>query len=252
MTSGEDLHLAVGAYVLHALPPAEEAAFEEHLAGCEECRAEVAAHLEIITRLADAESVSVPPHVRVRTLDAISRIAQDRPRRLPEAGHRTGRRAGHRAVRFALAVSIAAAALLGGVAAWQYSRADDARAQAARAHTANRALTEVVTAPDATLHTGTLTGGGTAAVVVSRSEARAVFAAQDLPALTGDRVYELWYAAAAGDLRSAGLLPGAAGQASRVLRDPPAGAVAVGITIEPAGGSRQPTTDPLVVIPLTA
>ncbi|MFH9860360.1 anti-sigma factor [Streptomyces sp. NPDC017202] len=154
-------------------------------------------------------------------------------------------------MRFALAASIAAAALFGGVAAWQYSRADDARDRAARADTAGRALTEVVTAPDATLHSGSLTGGGAAAVVVSRSEARAVFAAQDLPALTGDKVYELWYAAEAGDLRPAGLLPGTAEQASRVLRGPPAGVVAVGITIEPAGGSRQPTTDPLAVIPIT-
>ncbi|MFJ9719797.1 anti-sigma factor domain-containing protein [Streptomyces sp. NPDC101213] len=248
MTSGGDLHLAVGAYVLHALPPAEEAAFEEHLAGCADCRAEMAAHLEIVTRLAGAESASVPPHVRARTLDAISRTTQDRPRRPPEAGHR----AGHRAVRFALAASTAAAALLGGVAAWQHSRADDARDRAARADAAGRALTELVTAPDATLHTAALTGGGAAAVVVSRSEARAVFAARDLPALKGDEVYELWYAAEAGGLRPAGLLPGAAERASRVLRGPPAGAVAVGITIEPAGGSRQPTTDPLAVIPLTA
>jgi anti-sigma factor RsiW len=243
MTPEKDPHLAVGAYVLHALPPAEEAAFENHLAGCGECRAEVAAFLEITTSLASAETAAVPPHLRARALDAISRIPQDRPRHRHPA-------AGHPAVRFALVVSITAAALLGGVAAWQYSQADDARVQAARAHIANRALTDVVTAPDATLHTGTLTGGGTAAVVVSRSEARAVFAADDLPALAEDKVYELWYAAEAGDLRPAGLLPGTAEQPSRVLEGPLAGAVAVGITIEPAGGSRQPTTDPLALIPI--
>ncbi|MEV5317432.1 anti-sigma factor [Streptomyces sp. NPDC052687] len=244
MTSEEDPHLAVGAYVLHALPPAEEAAFENHLSGCEDCRAEVSAYLEITTRLAEAESASVPPHLRARALDAISRIPQSRPRRLPAAGQR--------AVRFALAASIAAAAFLGGLAVWQYSRAEDARAEAARAHTAAHTLTDVVTASDATLNTAALAGGGTAAVVVSRAEARAVFAADGLPALSEGKVYELWYAAEAGDLRPAGLLPGTAEQVSRALEGPLAGAVAVGITIEPAGGSRQPTTDPLALIPLTA
>ncbi|MFE9835336.1 anti-sigma factor domain-containing protein [Streptomyces sp. NPDC005551] len=244
MTSEEDAHLAVGAYVLHALPAAEEAAFENHLAGCADCRAEVAELLEVVTLLAGAETASVPPHVRARTLEAVSRIPLDRPRR-PSAVRQ-------RAMRFALTASIAAAALLGGAAAWQHSQADDARTQATRAHIAERALTDVVTAPDATLHTGTLTGGGTAAVIVSRSEARALFAAQDLPALAADKVYELWFATTADDLRPAGLLPSGAKRASHVLRGPLAGAVAVGITVEPAGGSRQPTTEPLAVIPITA
>ncbi|USQ85920.1 anti-sigma factor [Streptomyces phaeoluteigriseus] len=242
MTSPEDPHLDVGAYVLHALPPAERAAFENHLAGCADCRAEVAAYQEITARLAEAEATTVPPHLRARTLDIISRTTQDRPRHRP---------ASHRSLRLALAASMATAALLGGVAAWQYSHADDARTQAAQAHTASRAFTDVVTAPDATLHTEKLTGGGRASVVVSRAESRTVFAADGLPALSEDKVYELWYAAEAGDLRPAGLLPGTARQTSRALQGPLAGAVAVGITIEPAGGSRQPTTDPLAIIPIT-
>ncbi|MFD9984022.1 anti-sigma factor domain-containing protein [Streptomyces massasporeus] len=243
MTPSEDPHLDVGAYVLHALPPAEEAAFENHLADCADCRAEVAAYREITARLAEAEATTVPSHLRARTLDLISRTPQDRSRHRPAASHRS--------LRLALAASIATAVLLGGVAAWQYSQADDARTQAAQAHTASQAFTDVVTAPDATLHTEKLTGGGRAAVVVSRAEARAVFAADGLPALSEDKVYELWYAAEAGDLRPAGLLPGAAQQASRALQGSLAGAVAVGITIEPAGGSQQPTTDPLAIIPIT-
>ncbi|MEU9572393.1 anti-sigma factor [Streptomyces massasporeus] len=95
-----------------------------------------------------------------------------------------------------------------------------------------------------------LTGGGREAVVVSRGEARAVFAADGLPALPEDKVYAWWYSAEAGDLRPACLLPGTVHQSSRAREGPSAGAVAVGITIEPAGGSRQPTTDPLA-IPLT-
>ncbi|MGW0580974.1 anti-sigma factor [Streptomyces sp. NPDC002920] len=249
MTTEEDPHLAVGAYVLHALPPAEEAAFENHLAGCDQCRREVAELRETAARLGgSAEDVPVTSQARARTLQAVAHTRQDGVRRRP-------RTSGHRVLRLALAASIAAAAALGGIAVWQHGRADDARDQATlaeqRAWAANSAITDVLTAPDATVHTGELAGGTTAAVVVSRARARAVFAAHGLPALAEGKVYELWYTAEEGDLRPAGLLPGAAQGESRVLKGSPADAVGVGITVEPAGGSEQPTTEPLGIIPIT-
>lgn len=102
------------------------------------------------------------------------------------------------------------------------------------------------------MHTEELTDGTSAAVVVSRQQARAVFTARDLPALPDDKVYELWYAAEAGGLRPAGLLNSSGDRASRVLEGPLGDAVAVGITVEPAGGSDQPTTEPLGIIPIGA
>ncbi|MDR6977284.1 anti-sigma factor RsiW [Streptomyces sp. 3330] len=250
MTPEEDRHLSVGAYVLDALPPAEESAFENHLAGCEQCHREAADLRRVAVRLgASVQHVQVTPQARARTLEAVAHTRQDR---LP---HRS-RAPGRRVLRFALAASIAAAAVLGGIAVRQHVEADDVRARAARAEqqarTAGAAITEVLTAPDATVHTGNLGGAATAAVVVSRDQARAVFAAHGLPALPGGKVYELWYAAEAGDVRSAGLLTGKAANDSRVMKGSPADAVAVGITVEPAGGSPQPTTEPLGVIPLTA
>ncbi|MGW0338062.1 anti-sigma factor [Streptomyces sp. NPDC003011] len=245
MTLQEDPHLALGAYVLHALPPAEEAAFENHLASCETCGHEVASLQEATASLAAVHATPVPPRLRASTLDAITRVSQDRPR------HRT-HTAGRRALHFILAASIAAVATLGGTAIWQHSKAEDARAQAAQARSTNEALTDVVTAPDATLHTAELTGRATAAVVVSRAQGSAVFTAQGLPVLTGNKVYELWYAADTGALRPAGLLQGEMKQSARLLEGPLAGAVAVGITVEPPGGSRQPTTEPLGIISLTS
>ncbi|MET9503530.1 anti-sigma factor [Streptomyces sp. NPDC006622] len=245
MTPQQDPHLALGAYVLHALPPAEEAAFENHLAGCETCRHEVASLQEVTTSLAAVHATPVPPRLRASTLDAITRVPQDHPRRRT---HTAGRRALH----FVLAASIAAVAALGGAVVREHSEAEDAHAQSARARSTNEALTDVVTAPDATLHTAELTGGATAAVVLSRARGSAVFTAQGLPVLTGNKVYELWYAADTGALRPAGLLQGEMKQNARLLEGPLAGAVAVGITVEPPGGSRQPTTEPLGIIPLTS
>ncbi|MER5962305.1 anti-sigma factor [Streptomyces sp. NPDC002057] len=258
MTPAENPHEAVGAYVLHALPPAEEAAFENHLAGCEECRREVDELRGTTARLATAESVTAPPELRQRTLDRIRATPQDhdiRPPRpqlsqvpLPQARRR------RRVASMALAASLAAAAALGGIALWQHSEAEDARARAVQAEERARddgtAVADVLTAPDAALHTEKLSDGATVAVVVSRGEDRAAFTARGLPALTGDQVYELWYAAAAGDLRPAGLLPGSGEESTRLLEGPLGDAVAVGITVEPAGGSDQPTSEPLGLIPI--
>lgn len=248
MTSAENPHDAVGAYVLHALPPAEEAAFENHLAGCAACRREVDDLRRTTARLGGAVGATAPAELRRRTLDRVGTTRQEHTRRPP--------RQRRRLANMALAASLAAAVALGGVAVWQHREAEDARARAVQAEERARddgsAVGDVLTAPDATLHTERLADGASAAVVVSRSQNRAVFTARDLPDLSGARVYELWYAAGSGDLRPAGLLPGTGDRDTRLLEGSLDDAVAVGITVEPAGGSAQPTSEPLGIIPLAA
>ncbi|MFE0652549.1 anti-sigma factor domain-containing protein [Streptomyces sp. NPDC059534] len=244
MTPADSPHAAVGAYVLHALPPAEEAAFENHLASCEACRREADELQRTAASLAAAETIAVPPELRRRTLDRIRTVRQEHTLRRP--------RPHGRVMNMALAASLAVAAALGGFALWQHSEADDARTRAiqaeARTHGDGAAFAAVLTAPDATLHTQKLPDGASAAVVVSHSQNRAAFTARDLPALTGNRVYELWYAAETGDLRPAGLLPASGQDSARLLAGPLGDATAVGITVEPAGGSTQPTSEPLGII----
>lgn len=249
MTTEEVPHQPVGAYVLHALPPTEEAAFERHLDGCHPCRREVAELAEAAARLAltPAGAAAVPADLLGRVLDDISRTPQEHA----PTGPPPGRRKRH-LISWALAASLAAAATLGGIAAWQAVQADDARNQATALQSRNNALAGVLTAPDATLHTTKLADGGSATVIVSRAADRAAFVAADLPALSGDRVYELWYAAPSGDLRPAGLLPGTGDRSAHVLDRPLGRTVAVGITVEPAGGSHRPTTEPLGIIPVAA
>ncbi|PKT68081.1 hypothetical protein CW362_36850 [Streptomyces populi] len=251
MTAEEDPHQPVGAYVLHALPPNEEAAFERHLDGCPACRREAAELAEAAARLAltPARAAVVPADLLDRVLDEISRTPQEHVL----TGLSPGRRKRH-LMSWALAASLAAAATFGGIAAWQSVQANDARNQASGLQNAlqsgNKALAGVLTAPDATLHTTKLADGASAAVIVSRAADRAAFVAADLPALSSDKVYELWYAAPSGGLRPAGLLPGSGGRSARVLDRPLGQTVAVGITVEPVGGSRQPTTEPLGIIPV--
>ncbi|MFF8534997.1 anti-sigma factor [Streptomyces sp. SAS_267] len=244
MTAAEDPHEFVGAYVLHALPAAEEASFENHLAGCAACREEVAELSEVTLRLASDQDATPSPELRRHVLEQIARTRQEHlPHPVPVR---------RRALRAALAACLALAAALGGVAVWQHTEADEARGEVTVRKEQASALTDLLTARDATISTQRLGNGADIGVVASRSQGRAAFIASDLPRLGNDQVYELWYAAKSGGLRPAGLLPGSGGGHARLLLGSLDDVSAVGITAEPAGGSRQPTSDPLGIVTVPA
>jgi hypothetical protein len=78
-------HPDLGGYVLGALEPAERADFEEHLAGCERCQAEVAELRGLPALLEQATPpVEVPPWLRERTFAAVERAAAQQRRRRRE------------------------------------------------------------------------------------------------------------------------------------------------------------------------
>ncbi|MCX4912375.1 anti-sigma factor [Streptomyces sp. NBC_00687] len=244
--TAEDQHQLVGAYVLHALPPDEEAAFDNHLADCAACREEVAELSAVTLELASGHEADPSPELRGRVLDRITRTRQEH---ITATGP-NGRRG--RVLRVALAACLAVAAALGGVAVWQHQQADEARTVASREQARTAAVTDIVTAGDATITTQKLDDGGDISVVASRAQGRAAVVAAGLPQLGKDRVYELWYAAKTGDLRPAGLLPGSGGGHAQVLRGSLEDVAAVGITAEPAGGSEQPTSEPLGIVTVPA
>ncbi|MEU4167137.1 anti-sigma factor [Streptomyces sp. NPDC026665] len=244
MTAPEDPHQLVGAYVLHALSAAEEASFENHLAGCAACRDEVAELSEVTLRLASSQDATPSPELRRDVLERIAHTRQERPARVLPVRRR--------ALRMALAACLALAAALGGVAVWQHTQAEDAQAEVAASEARAAALTDILTARDAKISTQRLDNGADISVVASRSQGRAAFIASDLPRLENDQVYELWYAAESGALRPAGLLPGSGGGHAQLLHGTLDDVSAVGITAEPAGGSRQPTSEPLGIVTVPA
>ncbi|MFD4786902.1 anti-sigma factor domain-containing protein [Streptomyces sp. NPDC058459] len=234
-------HDAVGAYVLDALPPDERAAFENHLAACAACREEAARLMEAVVGLAEATALPPDDAARARVLAGIRNTRQETP---PARADRA-----RRLLPWALAACLAVAVAGGSVAWWQHEEARDARRTAQEQERRTASLADVVTAPDATVRTGELSNGARASVVVSRQRQRSAFVAAGLPALGGGRVYQLWYADN-GAFRPAGLLSGTGGRQGRVLLGPLGRATAVGITAEPAGGSKQPTAAPLAVVQL--
>ncbi|MFG3658619.1 anti-sigma factor domain-containing protein [Streptomyces sp. NPDC047706] len=243
----DDPHVDIGAFVLHALPADEEAAFENHLASCDSCRREADQLSWTVGELAGAESRAPSADVRRRVLEQIGTVRQDGPAEAVSRRHRRRQRI----LVLALAVSVAAALALGGVAWWQHSEADTARGQVADARAGTTELAEILAAPDVTITTGDLARGGTASVIASRSRDQAVFVVSGLPPLTGDQVYELWYAEGE-RIWSAGEMSAAGGSQTCVMEGALAGATSVGITVEPTGGSPRPTSDPLGVIRVPA
>ncbi|MEU1472721.1 anti-sigma factor [Streptomyces sp. NPDC005761] len=250
------LHTLTGAYALHALPESERREFEKHLGDCEACSVEVRELSETATRLGLAVAAAPPRELRERVLREIATVRQEPP----SAGRRArsgapGRTAADRTRRwpaFALAASLAAAAGFGGVAVWQHQEAQDARQEARATQERSEQLARVLAAPDAQSRSATLKDGATGTVVVSESRDRAVFLASGLPEAPSGKVYQLWFDDG-GTMRSAGLMR-ASGEApatyATLLDGPLDDATGMGLTVEPAGGSAQPTSEPLALMNL--
>jgi len=103
-------------------------------------------------------------------------------------------------------------------------------------------------ADDAQQAEAEVTGGGTATLVWSGELASAALIADDLPTLPADKVYELWYINESG-ARPAGIFTvDESGTVAQVLEGDMQAGDMVGVTVEPAGGSEVPTTDPIVGI----
>jgi anti-sigma-K factor RskA len=238
-----DVHMLSGAYALDAIDDDEEReAFERHLEECEACRIEVRSLREVAAALGDAVAVAPPPELRHRVLDRIAAT----PQLPPVAAVRTHRAAGRpdeRRAGWRVAVAAAAVVLVGGGAVG----AGVELVQARRADEQARRVLSLAADPAARRVSGAVAGGGTATVIVAGSQAALV--ADGVRVLPEDRVYQLWLVRP-GEIVSAGLGPegtGAGGRWSRLITGVRAGDQ-VAISVEPAGGSAQPTTKPLVAV----
>lgn len=212
---GELIHELVSGYALDALSVDEERVFEAHLAHCPRCQEDLAALTETAAELAfAAPSSQVPAGLRGRILQAArdegSKVVPLRPRWAYPA----------------LAAAAAAACAAIGLGVW-----------AATLHSRLGSAQALVTVP---LHGASgslvLSRGGEAALVVSR-----------LAAPPGNKAYEVWVIHGA-TARRAGLFSPRAGATTVIrLAERVSSGDRVGITLEPKGGSPQPTGKPLVL-----
>ncbi|MDT9592847.1 anti-sigma factor [Nocardioides zeae] len=279
-----DIHLLSGAYAVDALSDAERADFEVHLAQCESCRDEVASLREAAALLPFAAEVAPPAGLRASVLAQNSNVrplppesdapvpavgapaASTAPIGVPAgvgASHATAAAPGgdlpgrdtnvvplrRRRFRTALVAAAAAVIVAGGVGTVVQLTGDDSSSSQNQADEPVTAEAVLAAADvQATHSTLPLPDGAEASVHWSDDLGAAVISTADMPGLNADQVYQLWFQDEDDAMVPAGLMPG---DTDLVLLDGDADAAnAVGITVEPAGGSDEPTSDPIALFPL--
>ena len=228
-----DLHSLMAPYALNALDSWERETFEAHLEQCDDCRAELAGFVATAARLGEAAQQSPPAELRDRLLAAAASTPQERPVVTALAQRGRLRRTLPR-------LAMAAAFLVGTVGVGGYvaerNQADNYRAD-------SQTITSVLAAADAKTSIKTFDGGGKVQLISSESKNSAVIVASDLPALKGSKVYQVWLVKNDSP-KSEGTFVSSGAMIMKGL----VGVDHVAITVEPKGGSKQPTTAPISTI----
>jgi anti-sigma-K factor RskA len=236
-TRGREPHTLAGAYAMDAISAPDRARFERHLAGCEECAQEIAGLREATARLATATAVPPPSGLKEKVLAAAAATRQQPPAPA-EVGIRTARPFRSRLTMAAAA--LAAVAVLAVAVVFGVSNGS-MRHQLSAAQVSSQQMAAVLTARDATMMTGAVTGGGMVTIVMSHSRHALVFTAADLHALPASRGYELWLIGPAGDRPVTMLPPGRHDMTGPVIASGLQAGDHLALTAEPAGGAARPT-----------
>lgn len=268
-----DIHTHAHAYVVGALTDEETAEFERHLIECDECVAEVLDARAVASALSTVVATDPPAGLRSRVLAEIATTPQDEspsattedrplvavgsPTPAPQAGQ-PGAPEGSNVVpirpswRSRGTSLLAAAAVIAavGFGGWAIQSSQDARASREAAEVAasqSAALQNLLSADDVrtvsgrfakTDHTGT--------VVMSQERGQAMLVTSGLPDLPDDKVYEAW--TIDGDPEPAGTFTSDGDAAMVELPDATFGADSVAVTVEPDGGSPEPTSDAIFTV----
>lgn len=229
----EDIHDWSGAYALDALDDLERQRFEHHLSTCPTCPADVLAYRQVAASL-PVEPLAGSTALRTRVLQEASTTPQLSS---------TARAPRRRSLPTTFVLVAAAFALFAAAGSVTLSVVTDRRAVVAEASLDR--IAAVMAAPDVVVRGQTVQG--TTVSVISASTGTVIFPGS-LPALPADQAYQYWWIV---DGSPASLAVGEGGGAtSPVFVDEQLTGGLVGITAEPATGSPQPTTDPVVVVEL--
>ena len=277
--SGDDLATLSGAYALNALSAEEREAFEAHLGESESLRHEVTELADTAVLLGRAITPVAPPaELKANIMSLIASTPQlpTAPRLVavePDATRSpvalaTPGAPGVSAASFAeptdgatpserkaqarwftkpvMAIVAAAAAIGiivgGGVLVNTVGDSQEQNQAADR-------LAAINAASDMQQAVSEVAGGGTATLVWSNDLQSSAMIVDGLATLPEGKVYELWYIDTSSQARPAGTFGvDSDGKTWRVLDGEMQAGDTVGVTVEPSGGSKAPTTTPIVAI----
>jgi anti-sigma-K factor RskA len=256
----------IGAYAVDALPDDEAAEFRAHIATCADHATRAREMRAFAATLADTvDPIAPPPRLRDRVLTAVAAEPQlDAQGAQPSPAVRTRGAQPPPAVRTRgaqppPAVDVAdrgrilrwpfqrlspmqawgalAAAVIAGLLAWNIVLQTGGESDAERYAIANADAVAPLLAGDEPVGT----------VLYFEGDRKAAVIADRIPAIDDTQTYQMW-AIADGAPTSIGLMsPDTAGRADAIVDFDTSQSDTFAITVEPAGGSEQPTSDPVFV-----
>ena len=253
MTSSRDPHVLSGAYAVNAVNAEEAAEVEAAMAASEELRGEVAELTDTAVLLGlSVKPVDPPPALRARLLEEIGVTPQlspvaprpaAEPGPLPRSGDGVTRVARRRTVRPALLLALAAVAVLlfgGGLLVDRFVLAPGVSGATEFAR--------LTAAADVRRSEAPVAGGGSATVYSSKrlDESAVVLNGVAEPR---DRSLQIWRVVGGTTMVDSGLYTPVGSAPYRLVKGALAPGEGFAVTVEPPGGSKQPTTKPIVIVP---
>ena len=228
-------------YALDALDDSERRELDTDLATTDEDTRstftdEVRRIREAFAVVSAVGAVDPPPRVRTRVLDEVRQSASG-PTSLTE--RRTRRRRWQVAVAAAAAVGVLAG---GTVIVRQLTEGP-----------APTVAEQVLDASDVHSSTSAIAAGGSATANYSKSQDAVVFVLDGVAPPSADTVYQLWLMPASGDapVPAGTISPGDVQPTTTVVLDDVGSMSKLAVTVEPPGGSPQPTSEPFAVLQLS-
>ena len=250
MTSSDELQTSTGAYALNALNETERVEFEKVMADSEQLRAEVTELADTAVELgASVAPVDPPGALRASILDAVAKtpqlapLVEERPETSVPTPAELKARSRWSTPLARLGAVAAAVALIVGLG---FTVRAGVQAQSDMA-TATQ-INEIQASADYERAVVDVDGGGTATIVWSVALERSALIVDGLKGLPAGSTYELWYIDSNGATPAGTFDVGDDGKRSIVLAGDMDAGDTIGVTVEPAGGSKKPSTDPIIVV----
>ncbi len=230
------------AYVLGALPEEDRSEFERYLAVHPDLQTEVEELGTVAGLLAlSPQEQEPPPDLRRRIMDTVEAEAVQ-PRVDPPARRRPWLAGLWEALGPRDLALAAAAMLVIGLFSWSMLLQGEVRDL--QGHVQD--LQSQPQGPQMIALGGTGTQRGAQAELITLEGDRAVLVAENMPPVPEGKTYQIWVIK--GDTpQPSGLFLPKGDSIAAVVENPVVGADAVAVTVEPEGGSKKPTTDPMLV-----
>ncbi|WP_145942089.1 anti-sigma factor [Corynebacterium glyciniphilum] len=236
---------------LDALDSAQDVREAEALAASDPDAAAALRHYrEVAAQLAAVHETAPPPEVKEAVMRRLAEDGAGAPDAQAASIPTVAQLRDHRRYRRTAWLMTAVAAVSLAVAVPSLMVAISQHNTSVRAEDTTREITRMLTSPGASVASERVGDGGQGSLAVVAAGGEMTVIARDLPGVDDNRVYQLWALDDAGEPTSAGLFTGSDGVISVGGGNGTvgAGAAAMAVTEEPAGGSSAPTSDPVVVL----